>query len=103
MSDWIDFSVLSIFESETCQILTNVTSVMNQKEEFSESVEEQNIFNSNDILSPNMQQHEDILAKDETTRHGDCSVSEQNSGNLESVTILEMSPTATETLKEAVS
>jgi len=104
MSDWIDFSVLSIFESETCQILTNVTSVMNQKAEFSESVEEQNIFSSNNILCPNMQQREEILEKDETTQHGDCAGSEQNSGHLEGVMILEMSPsTATETLKEAVS
>jgi len=103
MSDWIDFSVLSIFESETCQILTNVTSVMSQKAECSESVEEQNIFNSNDILCSDMQQHEEIVEKDETTQHGDCTGSEQNSGNLENVVILEMSPTATETLKEAVS
>jgi len=75
-------------------------SVMSQKAEFSESVEEQNIFNSNDILCSNMQQHE-ILEKDETTQHGDCTGSEQNSGNLENIVILEMFPTATETLKEA--
>lgn len=103
MSDWIDFSVLSIFESETCQILTNVTSVISQKAEFSESVEEQNIFHSNDVLCPNVQQHDEILEKDETTQHGDCAGSEQNSKNLENVMILEMSPTATETLKEVVS
>jgi len=76
---------------------------MSQKAECSESVEEQNIFNSNDILCSDMQQHEEILEKDETTQHGDCTGSEQNSGNLENVVILEMSPTATETLKEAVS
>jgi hypothetical protein len=95
--------VLSIFESETCQILTNVTSVISQKAEFSESVEEQNIFHSNDVLCPNVQQHDEILEKDETTQHGDCAGSEQNSKNLENVMILEMSPTATETLKEVVS
>jgi hypothetical protein len=51
-----------------------------------------------------MQQREEVLEKDETTRHGDCTGSEQNSENLENIMILEMSPSATtETLKETVS
>jgi hypothetical protein len=77
---------------------------MNQKAEFSESVEEQNSFHSNDILCQNVEQHEEILEKDETTQHRDCTGSEQNSRNLQDVMILELSPSrATETLKEVVS
>jgi hypothetical protein len=85
---------------------------MNQKAEFSESVEEQDIFNSNDVLCPNMQQHEEILEQDETTQPGDCPGDEQNTGNIgeqntrniEKVMILEISPSAAaDTLKEEVS
>jgi hypothetical protein len=75
---------------------------MKQKAEFTESLEEQNIFHSDDILCPNMQQ-EEILEKGETTQQGDCTESGQNSRNLENVIILEMSPITTEALEEVVS
>jgi hypothetical protein len=103
MSGWIDFSMLSISESETCHILTNATSVMKQTAEFGESVEEQNIFRSDDILCPNMQQQGEILEKGETTQQGDCTESGQNSRNLENVIVLEVSPATAEALKEVVS
>jgi hypothetical protein len=95
MSDWIDFSLLSISESETCQILTNATSVMKQKTEFSESLEEQNTYFSEKILHPNLQQQEEVVEKDENTQQGDCSRSVQTSRNFENVIGLEISSSLT--------
>lgn len=104
MSDWIDFSLLSISESETCQILTNATSVMKQKTEFSESLEAQSTCFPEDILHPNLQQREEIEEKDETTQQGDCSRSVQTCRNLENVIGLEMSSSLTTgSFKEVVS
>ncbi|PNF25392.1 hypothetical protein B7P43_G09777 [Cryptotermes secundus] len=95
MSDWIDFSLLSISESETCQILTNATSIMKQKTEFSESVEEQNTYFSESILHPNMEHQEEVIERDENTQQDDCSRSVQTSRNFENVIGLEVSSSIT--------
>jgi hypothetical protein len=104
MSDWIDFSLLSISESETCQILSNATSIMKQKTEFCESLEERNTYFSENTLSPNLQQQEEIVEKDENTQQGDCSGNVQTSRNFENVIGLEISsPLTTGTFKVVVS
>jgi hypothetical protein len=104
MSDWIDFSLLSISESETCQILTNATSMMKQKGEFSASLEEQNTYFSENILHPILQQQEEILNKNEATQQGDCTRNVQTSRNLENAIGLEISSSqSTRNFKEVVS
>lgn len=104
MSDWIDFSLLSISESETCQILTNATSMMKQKTEFSASLEEQNTYFSENILHPILQQQEEILNKNEATQQGDCTRNVQTSRNLENAIGLEISSSqSTRNFKEVVS
>jgi hypothetical protein len=102
MSDWIDFSLLSISESETCQILANATSKTKQKTEFSKSMEEENNHSDN-ILCPNMKQQENILEKGETTQQRTCNGSVHNSGNLENASDFDISSVTTERLKQVVS
>lgn len=102
MSDWIDFSLLSISESETCQILANATPRMKEKTELSKSVEE-NIYNSDDILYPNMKQEEETLQRNENTQQQTCNGSVQNCGNFESPRDFDISSATTEKLKEVIS
>jgi hypothetical protein len=98
MSEWIDFSILSISESETCQILTNATSIVKQKTDFSESIEDQDVYHADNILCQNMQQQEETIEKDETTQQEDCNGNVQNSIGLEISSSLNI-----ERLKEMVS
>jgi hypothetical protein len=103
MSDWIDFSLLSISESETCQILANATSKTKQKTEVSKSMEEQNIYYSDNILCPNTKQQEEILEEGETTQQAASNRSDQNSGMLENASGFDIPSVAEERLKKVVS
>jgi hypothetical protein len=103
MSDWIDFSLLSISESETCQILANTTSKMKQKTEFSKSTEEENVYHSDNILCPNAKQQEEILEKGAATHQQTCNGNVQSSGNLENASDFNISSVITERLKQVVS
>jgi hypothetical protein len=77
---------------------------MKQKTEFSESLEEENTYFSENILHPNLQQQEEVSEKDGNTKHGDCSRSVRTSRNFENVIGLEISSSLTTgILKEVVS
>ncbi|XP_069668751.1 uncharacterized protein [Periplaneta americana] len=103
MSDWIDFSLLSISESETCQILTNATSLLKQNADLEKPIEEQNVYHPN-YMCQNIQeqQHEqkdeqlyqEVIASENTQQKENITVV-QKSTNIENVTELEISPTQT--------
>ncbi|PSN48399.1 hypothetical protein C0J52_18529 [Blattella germanica] len=110
MSEWIDFTLLSISESETCQILSNATPVIKEKTEIKELLEDHssfNIYHPINGFSQNVQCQEQQQGQQQITNsiavtdtfQQDANITNQESESMKLNIDLETKPTTTENIK----